>query len=95
MGPRPRSSDRDPGRARRAAEDAGLVVERLEVERPRTVFHDIGAVVYFLRLVVWIVPGFTVERYRAQLHRLHDRITDHGAFETTASRYLIAARKPS
>lgn len=95
MGPLPPSTERDPERARRAAEDAGLVVEQLEVERPRTVFHDIGAVVYFLRLVVWIVPGFTVERYRPQLRRLHDHITAHGAYETTASRYLIRARKPT
>ena len=30
-------------------------------------FFDIGAVVYFLRKVVWMVPGFTVEAYRAAL----------------------------
>ena len=94
LGPRPAGSARDPERARRSAEDAGLVVERLEAERPRTVFYDIGAVVYFLRLVVWIVPGFAVDRHREQLRRLHDHITEHGAYETTASRYLIIARAP-
>lgn len=93
-GPRPPGSKRDPERARGAAEEAGLVVERLDVERPRTVFYDVGAVVYFLRLVVWIVPDFSVERYRRQLRQLHDEITEHGSFETTASRYLITAQKP-
>jgi len=29
------------------------------LEHPRTAFFDIGAVVYFLRPVPWIVPGFT------------------------------------
>ncbi|MBV8304810.1 MAG: hypothetical protein JOZ04_11405, partial [Acidimicrobiia bacterium] len=32
-------------------------VEMMSVERPQTVFYDVGAVVYFLRLVPWIVPG--------------------------------------
>lgn len=94
LGPLPPSSSRRPDDARRAVEDAGLVVERLEAERPRTVFHDVGAVVYVLRLVVWIVPGFSVDRHRDPLRRLHDHITEHGAFETTASRFLLIARKP-
>ena len=58
-----RSSARDRERARAAAEEAGLLVRDLRLERLRTVFDDVGAVVYFLRLVVWIVPGFTVERF--------------------------------
>ena len=37
-------------------------------------FHDIGAVVYFLRKVIWIVPGFTVERTATKLRALHERI---------------------
>lgn len=95
MGPLPNTSTRGAELGRRGAEGAGLVVERLEQERPRTAFYDIGAVVYFLRLVVWIVPDFTLERYRPQLRRLHEHIVEHGAFETAASRYLLVARKPS
>jgi SAM-dependent methyltransferase len=94
LGPLPPSSSRQPDAARRAAEDAGLVVDRLEAERPRTVFHDIGAVVYFLRLVVWIAPGFSVDRHRDQLRRLHEHITEHGSFEATASRFLVCAHTP-
>jgi SAM-dependent methyltransferase len=93
MGPQPPSSRRDPALARRSAEAAGFVVERLEVERPRTVFFDIGAVVYFLRLVVWIVPDFDVDRYREELRSVHEHIEREGSFETTASRFLIEARK--
>ena len=95
MGPLPPGSERDPERARSAAGAAGLTVDRLLVERPKTVFYDIGAVVYFLRLVVWIVPGFTVERYRDRLRALHDHIERTGSFEATASRFLIEARSRS
>lgn len=49
---------------------AGLVMETLAVERLRTAFFDVGAVVYFLRLVPWIVPGFSVVKYRKPLFEL-------------------------
>lgn len=51
-------------------------------------------VVYFLRLVPWIVPGFSVARCRDALHDLHGVIEREGGFETTASRVLIDATKP-
>jgi SAM-dependent methyltransferase len=94
MGPLPPGSHREPGDARAAAERAGLVVTALRSERPRTVFYDIGAIVYFLRVVVWIVPGFEVARYRERLYALHEQIERDGCFETTASRFLIEAVKP-
>ncbi|HEX2382713.1 MAG TPA: methyltransferase domain-containing protein [Acidimicrobiales bacterium] len=95
MGPLPDTSNRDPHVERQEAVSAGLVVRRMDVERPRTVFYDIGAVVYFLRLVPWIVPGFTVPRFRSALRDLHGVIKRDGAFETTASRMLVDAAKPS
>ena len=64
MGPQTETSKRHPNVEQRVAREAGLVVHTMEVERLRTVFFDVGAVVYFLRLVPWIVPGFTVRRYR-------------------------------
>ena len=93
MGPLPDRSKRDPDAERRAAEAAGLSVRDLRVERPRIAFYDIGAVVYFLRLVVWTVPGFSVARYRDRLRALHDVIERDGQFETTASRALFEAVK--
>jgi SAM-dependent methyltransferase len=93
MGPLPSGSMRDPLLARSAAQAAGLMVQGLRQERLRMVFNDVGAVVYFLRLVIWIVPGFTVGRYHARLKSLHNRIERDGPFEAHASRFLIDARK--
>jgi SAM-dependent methyltransferase len=95
MGPLPNASNRDTEVERRAAEGAGLVVQTMSLEHPSTAFYDIGAVVYFLRLVPWIVPGFTVPRYRESLRELHEAIERHGAFHTTASRTLVEATKPA
>ncbi|MCM2576659.1 class I SAM-dependent methyltransferase [Streptomyces meridianus] len=80
--------------ARAAAEKAGLEVTDLRTATLRMEFHDIGAVVYFLRKVIWIVPGFTVDRYRRELALLHDRIEAEGPFVAHSSRFLIEARKP-
>lgn len=93
LGPRPGGSQRDPELARRAAERDGLIVEVLELERPRAAFFDIGAVVYFLRVVPWIVPEFSVERFEPQLRLLHEHIRSTGSFETSSSRFLIELTK--
>ena len=50
--------------------------------------------VHFLRKVIWIVPGFTADRYRARLHDLHLQIEATGAFVAHSTRFLIEARKP-
>ncbi|MDH6121065.1 SAM-dependent methyltransferase [Kitasatospora sp. GAS204A] len=77
-----------------AAKSAGLDVVDIRFERLRVEFFDIGAVVYFLRKVVWAVPGFTVERYRDRLRSLHQQIVAEGPFVTYSTRTLIEARKP-
>jgi SAM-dependent methyltransferase len=85
---------RDPGKARARAQAAGLEVTDLRPESLRIEFFDIGAVVYFLRKVIWMVPGFTVERYLGSLRELHDRIQRAGPFVAHTTRFLIEARKP-
>ncbi|MBV7670699.1 class I SAM-dependent methyltransferase [Streptomyces halstedii] len=85
---------RDPHRAAADAEAAGLDVLGLRHERLRVEFFDIGAVVYFLRKVIWMVPGFTVEAHLPQLRSLHRAIESDGPFVAHSSRFLIEARKP-
>jgi SAM-dependent methyltransferase len=94
MGPQPVSAVRSSKRAVAAAEAAGLVVVDLREQALRVVFNDIGAVIYFLRKVLWTVPGFTVERYRDRLLQLHEDIHSNGPFVAHAQRFLIEAKKP-
>ncbi|MEU9112987.1 methyltransferase domain-containing protein [Streptomyces sp. NPDC048483] len=84
---------RHPEDARRAAKAAGLEVVDLRAESLRTEFLDIGAVVYFLRKVIWMVPGFTVDQYRDRLRELDALIRREGAFVAHTTRFLIEARK--
>ncbi len=60
---------------------------------PATHFYDVGAVVYYLRMVEWQIPGFTVERYEQRLRELHRHIISHGYFEVPSHRFLIRATR--
>ncbi|GAA2781342.1 class I SAM-dependent methyltransferase [Kitasatospora sp. CM 4170] len=84
---------RNPDRESADAQAAGLEVVDLRSERLRIEFFDIGAVVYFLRKVIWMVPGFTVDAYRDRLRELDARIRAEGPFVAYSSRHLIEARK--
>ncbi|HKD97064.1 MAG TPA: methyltransferase domain-containing protein [Micromonosporaceae bacterium] len=96
LGPLTRGdSGREPELARREAEAAGLEVVDLRSERLRMEFFDVGSMIYFLRKVIWIVPGFTVDEHRQKLRELHERIRAEGPFVSYSARFLIEAHKPA
>ncbi|MGH3400728.1 MAG: class I SAM-dependent methyltransferase [Streptosporangiaceae bacterium] len=94
MGPQPVRPGRSTQWAKAQAEAAGLAVTDLREAELRVTFNDVAAVVYFLRKVLWTVPGFTVAAYREPLARLHEQIKATGPFVSHARRILIEARKP-
>ncbi len=94
IGPQPEAwARRHPDNESAAARAAGLEVVEMRVERLRQEYFDIGAVIYFLRKVIWAVPDFTVDRYRDRLRELHERIEADGPFITYATRVLVEARR--
>ncbi|MGW3077969.1 methyltransferase domain-containing protein [Kitasatospora sp. NPDC001132] len=94
LGPQPEAREgRRPERESAEAREAGLEVVDLRSERLRMEFRDIGAVVYFLRKVIWMVPGFTVDAYWDRLRELDAQIRAKGPFVAHSARFLIEARK--
>lgn len=95
LGPQPEDvrRGRDPEDEVAAARAAGLELVDLRAERLRIEFHDVGAVVWFLRKVVWMVPGFTVDAYRTELRDLHERIVADGPFVAHSARHLVELRR--
>jgi SAM-dependent methyltransferase len=79
----------------RQATAAGLEIVQCRNERLQLEFFDVGAMVFFLRKVIWTVPDFTVDRYRDRLRALHDQIERDGVFRSTMSRTLFEVRKPT
>ncbi|HTM83905.1 MAG TPA: SAM-dependent methyltransferase [Mycobacterium sp.] len=95
LGPMPdKGAQYAPEIVRAEAEAAGLQVREARLERLRAEFFDVGAVIYFLRKVIWTIPGFAVEDHRERLRELHDRIESDGPFVAHATRVLVDARKP-
>jgi SAM-dependent methyltransferase len=94
MGPHEVSDSRSPRRAVADAQAAGLTVIDVRAETLRMEFHDVGAVVHFLRKVLWIVPGFTVRGYRDRLAQMHEVISTEGPFVAHSTRFLFEAVKP-
>jgi SAM-dependent methyltransferase len=95
LGPQPLGqSGREPELARAEAEAAGLEAVDLRTAELRMEFFDVGAMVYFLRKVIWFVEDFTVGKYRDRLYALHEQIQTDGAFVACSRRFLIEARKP-
>jgi len=94
LGPQPRDPVPRIERLRRDAVEAGLSIVDLREERTRVEFFDVAAVVYFLRKVVWTVPGFTVEQYRDRLRDIDRLIRRDGAFVCHSARILLEARRP-
>lgn len=95
MGLMPRASQApwDAAMARSVIERAGFVVTDLREEFLRTVFFDVGAIVYYLRMVIWIVPGFGAVQHEPELRRLHERIRAEGPFVTYSHRFLVEAQR--
>ena len=95
IGPQPEKwAEFHPDTVSAQAQAGGLRMVDLRMERLRAEFFDIGAVVYFLRKVIWTVPDFTVARYRDRLRELHERIETEGPFVAHSTRVLVEARKP-
>jgi SAM-dependent methyltransferase len=93
MGPQPASEDRSTDQAVSRARQAGLEIVDLREQTLRVEFYDVGAVVYFLRKVLWTVPGFSIDACRDQLAALHELIEREGAFISNSRRFLIEAKK--
>ena len=69
-----KSAECDPDTISAQGQAGGLRMVDMRLERLRAEFFDIGAVIYFLRKVIWTVPDFSVQRYRDRLRELHERI---------------------
>jgi len=78
---------------RQRAAEAGLTIHRLEEAVTRVEFFDVGAVVYFLRKVLWTVPGFTAAKYDRELRRMHALIETNGSFVSYSRRFLVEATR--
>lgn len=72
---------------------AGLTVLDQREVYPVLTFFDVGALVYFCRIIEWEFPGFTVTRCYDRLCQLQERLERDGRIETQEHRFLLTAYK--
>jgi SAM-dependent methyltransferase len=56
-------------------------------------FTDVGAIVYYLKAVPWLVPGFSVETHSKRLFALQRRLESGKSLTFLARKYLLEAYK--
>jgi SAM-dependent methyltransferase len=77
---------------------AGFKIIKQQEDIQHYRFYDIGAIVYFLKVIPWILgdftkEDFTVARYRDKLWELHVKISEDGYYDTPRHRFIVIARK--
>lgn len=72
---------------------AGLTIANTQEWSGRLSFTDVGAIVYYLKAVPWLVPGFSVETHSKHLLTLQRRLESGEGLAFVAREYLIEAHK--
>lgn len=68
------------------------VLESGEAHQPIR-FFDVGALVWFARIIEWEFPGFSVKNRLEQLCKAQDILDKNGVIEGSIHRFYIVARK--
>ena len=74
-------------------ENAGFRVMEAEEYFPKLRFTDVGAVVYFAKVIEWEFMGFSVERCKDRLLQLQSLIEKQGYIESREHRFILVCRK--
>ena len=75
-------------------EAAGLTVKNVKEWKGDLSFSDVGAIVYYLKAVPWLVPDFKVETHLSSLFALQERLEAGEGLGFYDARYIIEASKP-
>lgn len=73
---------------------AGMIILRGEEAFRPILFYDVGALVWFARIIEWEFPGFSVETSLPQLERAQRVLEENGRIEGRIHRFLLEAQKP-
>jgi SAM-dependent methyltransferase len=81
------------GNAKRQLEGAGLKVAMSEEAWYEMFFKDVGALVWYLRMIPWAAPGFSVKGQRKELLEIHDRMETEGPVRVPRYGFWLEAIK--
>jgi len=77
----------------RRFEQAGFRIEQAQEAFRPIRFYDVGALVWFARIIEWEFPDFSVQKCLPELLHIHEKIQKDGFVEGSIHRFLLIARK--
>ncbi|QIK56396.1 class I SAM-dependent methyltransferase [Erysipelothrix sp. HDW6A] len=75
------------------AENLGFEILNKNEFYARLRFFDIGALVYYAKIIEWEFPNFSVSKHFGKLSLLDDILDNQGFIDTIEHRYLLVLRK--
>ena len=79
-------------RQREISEQGFEILESGETFQPIK-FFDVGALVWFAKIIEWEFPNFSVERHLENLYKVQEIIDKNGKVEGKIHRFYIVAEK--
>ena len=77
----------------RLVENKGFTIIKSEEYFPTLKFFDVGALVYFAKIIEWEFPNFSVDSCFKQLCQLQTIVEQQGFIESKEHRFIIVAQK--
>jgi len=76
-------------------ENKGLTILKSDECFPKLKFYDVGALVYFAKIIEWEFPNFSVNSCFNQLGQLQSILEQQGFIVSKEHRFVIVAQKPN
>lgn len=70
---------------------SGFKISYKNEELTKIRFSDIGAIVYYLKAIPWVIESFEPLKYIEQLSHIDDLIEENGYYEMLSHRFVIIA----
>lgn len=89
----PKYKDWTPQNIKDEIKNAGFEIKDAREWKGKIEFKDVGAIVYFLKAIPWIVEGFSVESHLQYLEQLQAKLDKGEKLVFTQVRFLVYAQK--
>ena len=93
FGAKPQWPDSTPDMYIACLQNAGLTITQHDKWQGKLQFRDIGALVFYLHAVPWLVPDFSVEKHLETLFTLQKQLEHDEILTYEARKYMILADK--
>ncbi len=80
-------------KALKDSKDVGLKVIQKAEYFPKAYFYDVGALVFYAKIIQWEFPGFSVDACFDKLVQIQESLEKQGYIETLEHRYFFIAEK--